>query len=184
MEIRPICHVCRCLQIFRTVHALAGKQACRHDRAIDSPDLVIKKRALLKKTQHDASELLRAFDRSTGKQIWEAQWEGAMTVPFFAASNGSWIRATPAFDGKHLFVAGIRDVLVCLDASNGNIVWKLDFVAKTKSSLPSFGFVSSPLVDGQHVYVQAGGSLAKIDKREGKIVWQSLKDGGGMFGSE
>ena len=128
-------------------------------------------------------ERVRAFDRKTGDKLWETSWNGAHTVPFFAAKNGSWIRATPAFDGKHLFVAGIRDLLVCLDAKDGKEVWKFDFPKEFKSALPDFGFVSSPLVDEKGVYVQAGGRFVKIDKVSGKLIWESLNDGGGMNGS-
>jgi outer membrane protein assembly factor BamB len=68
-------------------------------------------------------EVVRDLDRKTGKEIWNHQWEGTMSVPFFAKSNGDWIRATPAFDGERLYVAGIRDVLVCLDAKTGKEHW-------------------------------------------------------------
>ncbi len=111
------------------------------------------------------------------------QWPGAMSVPFFAASNGSWIRATPAFDGDSLFVAGMRDVLVSLDARTGKENWRVDFVKEFKSPLPTFGFVSSPLLDGESLYVQAGASLVKLDKTTGKVIWRTLKDDGGMMGS-
>ena len=70
-------------------------------------------------TKDKKFEVVTAFDRKTGKELWRAQWEGAMTVPFFAKANGDWIRATPACDGESLFVAGMRDVLVCLDAQTG-----------------------------------------------------------------
>jgi outer membrane protein assembly factor BamB len=106
-----------------------------------------------------------------------------MSVPFFAGANGDWIRATPAFDGESLFVAGMRDVLVCLDTASGRERWRVDFVERFKSPLPTFGFASSPLVDGEHVYVQAGGSFVKLSKRNGETVWRSLEDGGGMNGS-
>ena len=134
-------------------------------------------------TKDRQREIVRAFDAASGKQVWEASWEGAMRVPFFAASNGDWIRATPAFDGQRLYVAGMRDVLVCLDAQTGAEVWRVDFVAKLGSPLPAFGFVSSPLIIGDHIYVQAGSALTKLDKRTGEIVWQSLKDDGGMWGT-
>jgi outer membrane protein assembly factor BamB len=106
-----------------------------------------------------------------------------MSVPFFAWENGEWIRATPAYDGESLFVAGMRDVLVCLDAANGKERWRVDFVERFKSPLPSFGFVSSPLVDGESVFVQAGGAFIRLNKRSGETVWTTLKDGGGMNGS-
>ncbi len=134
-------------------------------------------------TRDARDEVVRAFSRKDGKQAWETSWEGSMKVPFFARKNGSWVRSTPAFDGSRLYVGGIRDVLVCLDATTGEIEWKLDFVKKFESKLPSFGFVCSPLVDGAHVYVQAGGGLAKLKKKTGKVVWRSQGDGGGMWGS-
>jgi outer membrane protein assembly factor BamB len=134
-------------------------------------------------TQDRKREVVRAYDRGTGEQRWEAAWEGAISVPFFAKSNGDWIRSTPAFDGERLFVAGMRDVLVCLDARNGETRWRVDFVQELGTPLPDFGFVCSPLVEGDHVYVQAGEGLCKLDKHTGKIEWQALKDGGGMWGS-
>ncbi len=134
-------------------------------------------------TKDRKEEVVRALDRETGKELWQYQWEGAMRVPFFASSNGSWIRSTPAYDDGRLYVAGMRDVLVCLDAKMGKEIWRVDFVTELGTALPSFGFVSSPLVVGDYVFVQAGGALTKLDKLTGKIVWQSLKDGGGMNGS-
>ena len=129
------------------------------------------------------TEVVTALDRKSGKELWRVQWPGAMSVPFFAASNGSWIRATPAFDGDSLFVAGMRDVLVSLDARTGKENWRVDFVKEFKSPLPTFGFVSSPLLDGESLYVQAGASLVKLDKSTGKVIWRTLKDDGGMMGS-
>jgi outer membrane protein assembly factor BamB len=106
-----------------------------------------------------------------------------MSVPFFAASNGSWIRSTPCVDGDRVYVAGMRDLLVCLDVASGREHWRVDFVKALESPLPAFGFVSSPLVIGDHVYVQAGSGFAKLDKLTGEIVWRVLDDGGGMSGS-
>ena len=80
-------------------------------------------------------------------------------------------------------VGGIRDVMVCLDGDSGEVIWKVDFVKDLGSPVPSFGFVCSPMIQGDHVYVQAAGSLVKLDKKSGKIVWRALKDGGGMYGS-
>ena len=131
-----------------------------------------------KKTEH-----VRALDRVSGQELWQASWEGSLKVPFFAASNGSWIRSTPCVDGDRIYVAGMRDVLVCLEAATGREIWRLDFMQDLKSPLPSFGFVSSPLVRGDHVFVQAGAGFVKLDKRTGKVVWRVLEDGGGMMGS-
>jgi len=134
-------------------------------------------------TKNKESEVVHAYDRKTGKEIWATEWKGAMSVPFFAGSNGSWIRATPAFDGESLYVAGIKDVLVCLNGADGKEKWRIDFVEQFKTPVPGFGFVSSPLIDGDAIYVQAGASVFKINKKNGTIIWRSLKDSGGTNGS-
>lgn len=138
---------------------------------------------IVTETRDEKTEHVRSLDRATGRELWHAQWDGGMTVPFFAASNGSWIRATPCVDDGRVFVAGMRDVLVCLNAATGNEIWRVDFMKALESPLPAFGFVSSPLVIGDYVYVQAGAGFVKLEKATGKIVWRVLHDDGGMNGS-
>ena len=145
---------------------------------IVTPDTVFVTETVAKK-----AEKVTALDRATGKPRWQREWEGALSVPFFAKSNGDWIRCTPAWDGTNLFVGGMRDVLVALDGRDGAERWRLDFVKDTKSELPTFGFVSSPLVDAGSVYVQAGGGVARVEAATGRLVWHTCKDGGGMMGS-
>jgi outer membrane protein assembly factor BamB len=128
-------------------------------------------------------EIVRAFDRKTGQQVWERGWDGSMNVPFFSAKNGDWVRSTPAFDGECLYVGGMRDLLVCLDASTGEIRWQVDFMERYASPLPKFGLVCSPLVVADAVYIQAGSGFVKLDKRTGASVWRCLEDAGGMYGS-
>lgn len=134
-------------------------------------------------TKNKETEVAIALDRGTGKERWRAEWKGAMSVPFFAASNGSWIRSTPAYDSECLYVAGMRDVLVCLDAGTGKEKWRVDFVNKFETALPAFGFVCSPLLEGDALFVQAGASVVKLKKNTGEVIWRTLKDEGGMNGS-
>ncbi len=148
-----------------------------------SGPVVVGGKVFTTETAGEKSERVTAFDRKSGRKIWSTTWEGAMKVPFFAAGNGSWIRATPASDGRSLIVAGMRDVLVSLDVETGAQNWGLDFVKELKSPLPSFGMVCSPLIDGDFVYVQAGAGFCKVDKNTGAIVWRTAEDKGGMYGS-
>lgn len=128
------------------------------------------------------NEITRAIDRTTGQEIWKAEWSGSMKVPFFAAANGSWIRSTPAFADGRLFVASMEDVLVCLDAANGKKLWVKDFRKEFGTENQSFGFACSPLVDNGHVFVQTAAGLIKIECATGTTVWQSLDEKGGMMG--
>lgn len=123
-----------------------------------------------------------AIDRTTGKQVWKTTWKGQMTVPFFAASNGSWIRSTPAWHDGQLFVASMEDVLFCLNAVNGDIVWKKDIRTEFGTANQSFGFVCSPLVLDNHVFIQTSAGLLKLDCRTGETVFRTLNENGGMMG--
>ncbi len=148
-----------------------------------SGPIVSADRVFTTETRDEKFEVVRALDRSTGNELWISEWEGALKVPFFAKSNGSWIRSTPAIDGDRLYVAGMREVLVCINARDGSEIWRKDFVNELKTPLPDFGFVCSPLVDGPAVFVQAGAGLAKLDKLTGEILWRSSEDNGGMWDS-
>ena len=128
-------------------------------------------------------EIVRAFDQQSGKPKWEAQWEGSMSVPFFAWKNGSWVRSTPVFDGENLYVGGMRDFLVCLDGKSGKIKWEVDFMERHNSPLPAFGFVCSPLVYEGHLYVQAGSGFSKLDRETGESIWRTLIHKGDKYGS-
>ena len=147
-----------------------------------SSPVIVGERVFTTETVSKKLERVRALDRGTGKVLWEKTWEGAMSVPFFAKRNGDWIRATPACDGETLFVTGMRDLVVALDVKSGEERWKIDFSAKYNKPLPAFGAVSSPLLDGGALYVQAGGALCRLDKKTGDVKWRSVEDEGGMMG--
>jgi hypothetical protein len=139
-----------------------------------SGPIVAADRVFVTETKNKAAEIVRALDRASGKELWQARWKGAVTVPSYAAGNGEWIRSTPAFDGQSLFVAGMRDVLVCLDAASGKERWRVDLVARYQTPVPPFGFVCSPLVDGDFLYAQAAAAFVKVEKKTGKVLWRVL----------
>lgn len=153
-----------------------------------SSPIVSKDRVFVTETRNKSDEIVRALDRKTGEQIWEVKWPAAMTVPPFAAANGSWIRATPAYDGENLYVASMLDILVCLNATDGKEIWRMDFAKTQGTKQPAFGNVASPMVIGDFVYTQSGGGLVKIQKDTGELVWKVLDNGnalmsGGAFSS-
>ncbi len=144
--------------------------------------IVFEDRVFTVETSDERAEVVRAFDRESGELIWARSWEGAMKVPFFAARNGSWVRSTPATDGKVLLVGGMREVLVALDLQTGDERWRIDFVEAFDGQLPSFGFASSPLIVGEAAFVQAGGGVVKLKVESGEVVWRRRTGGGGMSG--
>src|SRR5262249_36102814 len=131
-------------------------------------------RVFVTESQDRSREVVRALDRRTGKELWRTEWKGTISVPSYARANGDWVRSTPAYDGASLYVLGLRDVLVCLDAANGKERWRVDFVARHQTPVPPYGAPCSPLVDGEAVYVQAAAAFVKLDKKTGKVLWRVL----------
>ncbi|MBM3864656.1 MAG: pyrrolo-quinoline quinone [Verrucomicrobia bacterium] len=146
-----------------------------------SGPLVSRDLVFVTETHDKRAEVVRALDRRTGEQRWVHEWPGAISVPFFAKSRGDWIRATPAFDGESLFVAGMRDVLVALEASSGRERWRIDFAARYDTGAPDFGLVCSPLVDEGAVYLQAANSVVKVAAADGQVIWRALEGKSGMM---
>jgi outer membrane protein assembly factor BamB len=126
-------------------------------------------------------ERVTALKLSDGATDWTAQWEGSMAVPFFAASNGDWIRSTPASDGNRVVVAGMRDLVICLDNKTGKELWRVDLPKQHGTPLQAFGCVCSPLIDGDSVYLQSGGGLIKLSLEDGQVIWKTLETGSDMM---
>ncbi len=148
-----------------------------------SGPIITKDYVFTTETSNKKLEIIHCLDRLTGKELWKYQWEGSITVPFFAARNGSWIRSTPVVDKDAIYVAGIRDRLICLEIKDGKVRWDIDFPSKVGSKPPDFGFVCSPILDDKGVYAQVGSALVKIDKKTGKIIWTTLKEDQAMMSS-
>ena len=96
------------------------------DRGYPGP-IVSATRVFVAETRDGDTEVVRSLDRETGAELWGVSWPGKGSVPFFARRNGAWIRSTPAFDGSSLYVGGMREVLVSLDAETGRENWRVDF---------------------------------------------------------
>ena len=127
-------------------------------------------------------EVAHAVDAENGKIVWSAQWEGHQGVPFFAKRNGDWIRSTPAMDERTLFVSGMQDVLVALNIADGKEKWRVNFPKDLQAGSQAFGYVASPMVDGEYLYAHVGAGLCKLNRATGKLIWRSMDDGGGMMG--
>lgn len=146
-----------------------------------SGPIVSADRVFVTETLDKSTEIVRALDRRTGKELWSHSWAGAMSVPFYAKSRGDWIRATPATNGKLVFVAGMRDVLVAVDAVTGKEQWSVDFVKKYGTKVPDFGLVCSPLLDGDAIFIQAANSLIRLKQDTGEVVWRSFEGKPGVM---
>lgn len=140
--------------------------------------IVAGQRVFVVETVDAKTAAARALDRSSGEVLWTHSWPSKGSVPFFATSNGDWVRSTPAFDGKTLFVGDMSEVLIAIDGSNGKERWRVDFPARYETGIPDFGFATSPLLDGDALFVQAANSIVKLEAATGKTLWRALEGSG------
>ena len=122
-------------------------------------------------------EYVIALDRATGKQVWEYQ-NGRR----YENDRGDGPRSTPTIDGDRLYVLGGSGDLTCLDAATGKRIWTVNLVQKFRGVNPYWGYSESPLVVGDRILVNAGGSRASIvaiNKADGSTLWQQHNDGAG-----
>ena len=144
------------------------------DKGYSSP-IVAEDRVFVTESTENGNECVRALDRATGRELWRASWKGKISVPFYAKKSGDWIKSTPAYDGKTVYVGGMEEVLVALDSKTGKERWKIDFPKTFGKPKPEFGFDSSPVLDGDFLYVQAADSTFKLKKETGAVVWRTLE---------
>src|SRR5262249_13119596 len=72
--------------------------------------------------------------------------------------------------------------LACLEPATGKAVWTIDLMDRYRGHVIHWGISESPLIDGDHVIVMAGGpgaSIVALDKKNGNLVWKSQSDQAG-----
>ncbi|MFT5527042.1 MAG: outer membrane protein assembly factor BamB [Pirellulaceae bacterium] len=127
-------------------------------------------------------EVCLALDAESGRELWGVQLGesdyghdgGNSGAPDNRGGDGP--RATPASDGKLVFVYDSHMLLSCLNASNGELVWKHDIVEEFGGQPIKWRNASSPLFIGDVIYVGGGGkgqSFLAFNKETGKLIWKS-----------
>jgi outer membrane protein assembly factor BamB len=108
----------------------------------------------------------------TGKTLWRVP-----VGPLFKDPNGDGPRAAPTVHGALVYVLGSRGHLAALNANSGVTVWEVDYREAFGSELPVWAFTSAPLVEGDLLIVEVGGTgqkaIAALDKRTGEVRWTS-----------
>ena len=120
-------------------------------------------------------EFVVCLNAETGKEIWRVR-----VGDKFTEGQGDGPRSTPTVDGNVVFALSARGNLYALDSKNGGQLWERDFIKEFGSDVPSWGFATSPLVEGDLLLVEVGGeagkSIVAFEKKSGRTVWNSHTD--------
>lgn len=113
---------------------------------------------------------LRAAD---GEVVWRVP-----LGPVFPEVFGNGPRSTPAVEGDVAYVLSATGRLHALKTKDGSRLWEMDLVKELGSPTPTRGFSPSPLVDGDLLLLETGGTegraVVALDKKTGKIRWSAL----------
>ena len=124
----------------------------------------------------DGTERALALDEQTGEVLWTHEWRTSYRMLSVAYAIGP--RATPTVDGDRVYVVGGTGRLVCLDVATGRVLWEKDYVAEYGTSVPTWGIVSAPLVDGDRLITVVGGEpdalVVAFDKHTGEEIWRAI----------
>jgi outer membrane protein assembly factor BamB len=123
------------------------------------------------------TERVLCLDAETGKEVWAYTYPADYSGMDRRYANGP--RATPTVHDGRVYAVGAAGAFVCLDGSSGERLWDHDLKAGFRASAPTWGFASSPLIEGDLVIVQPGGrngSVAAFDKQTGDLKWSAASD--------
>ena len=117
----------------------------------------------------DSSDFILAMDMN-GKLKWQK--------PFGRAWLNNYVgsRCTPTYENDKLYVTSGKGEVVCLNAQDGSIIWKVDAHKKYKGKYTRFGLSESLLLVDNKVLYMPGGELATmiaLDKETGEEIWAS-----------
>jgi outer membrane protein assembly factor BamB len=115
-------------------------------------------------------EQLLALDVATGRELWSLD-----VGEEFEIARGNGPRSTPTVVGDRVYALGAKGSLVCADASDGRLLWKVSML-DLGGTAPEWGYCESVLVDEGHVICTPGGpkgALAALEATTGDVVWQS-----------
>ena len=117
--------------------------------------------------------MIMAFDRKSGKLVWERVAKEQAPHEASHSENGTWASASAATDGEHLIASFDSFGYYAYDM-NGTLVWEKDLGDKKMRS--TFGEGSTPALYRNRLVVQwdhQGQSfVAVFDKATGREIWR------------
>ncbi len=122
------------------------------------------------------SEVVQAHELATGRVRWRVAYPARYEAKEMAGVHAAGPRATPVLHGGRLFTFGINEILNCLDASTGQVLWRCDTPRRYATEPPGYGASSSPMIVGRLLIVPAAERVIAMDWKSGSTVWRATAD--------
>ena len=123
----------------------------------------------------DGAEAVTALDLATGREVWSVA-----TGREYREGQGNGPRGTPTIVDDRVYALGGNGDLACLEADDGEIVWKKNILQEFGGRNITWGISESVLIDGDRLICTPGGSngtMVALDRSSGSTVWVSQVPG-------
>jgi outer membrane protein assembly factor BamB len=139
--------------------------------------------------RHPAGQRLTCYDVAHARpaELWRFEYPSDFADQY-GYDNGP--RCCPVVDGDRVYLYGPEGILHCLNTADGSVIWKVDTAARFGVVPNFFGVGSTPVVEGDLLIAQVGGSppdspatitgqtrpngsaVVAFDKRTGQVRYQ------------
>ncbi len=105
--------------------------------------------------RHADTARLTCMESKTGNELWHFEYPTDYE-DMYGYNNGP--RCCPVVDQERVYLFGAEGMLHCVSVSDGSLLWKVDTTARFNVVQNFFGIASAPIVEGELLIVQIGGS--------------------------
>ncbi len=155
---------------------------CRKGEGYASPAIVGGKLLLFHRMNEQ--ERLDCLDALTGKRIWSHEYAVEYRDDF---GYGNGPRCGPVVSGGKAVTFGVTSWLKCFDLETGKVEWEHDCENEFGVTKYFFGSGASPLIHGDKVIVNLGGSedrcVCAFSLQDGKLLWTTKHEWGQSYAS-
>ena len=130
----------------------------------------------------NGKDLLLICANTSGKRLWTRKVGGGNEA--VRGDEGNFASPSPSTDGEHVWTFMANGLLACYDR-DGKEIWKKDMQEEYGAFDIQFGLSSTPILDGDRLYVQLihgpwnhdqhTGLVIALDKKTGDEVWKHAR---------
>jgi len=120
---------------------------------------------------------LYCLDARTGGQLWQFEYP-IQYDDLLGYNNGP--RTTPLVDGDRVYLHGVEGTLYCVSTKSGKEIWQVDTIKQFGVVKNFFGVGSSPVIEGNLLIVNVGGSPAESQQFTGYGIDKVVGNGSGV----
>lgn len=128
------------------------------------------------------NEIVRRLDLANGRELWKVSYPAPYEMNPAARGHGKGPKSTPVYHNGRLFTLGISGILSCIDAQNGNVIWRQHF-RQFEHTSPLYGTAMSPMIENglliAHIGGHDGGAIVALNINTGAKQWEWNGDGPG-----